>query len=81
MAIYESNARAAIADILPQNKRAIGYGAFGLTFGIAWMLGSAIYGYLYEISKISMIYFSLIAEIIALIFLLFTIAKIKRKFD
>jgi len=81
MAIYESNARAAIADILPQNKRAIGYGTFGLTFGIAWMLGSAIYGYLYEISKISMIYFSLIAEIIALIFLLFTIAKIKRKFD
>jgi MFS family permease len=47
MAIYESNARAAIADILPENKRAFGYGVFGLGFGVAWMIVSAIYGYLY----------------------------------
>jgi MFS family permease len=79
MAIYESNARAAIADILPENKRAFGYGVFGLSFGIAWMIGSAIYGYLYEISPSLMIYFALTTEILALIILFFVINLFKKK--
>jgi MFS family permease len=69
MAIYESNARAAIADILPENKRAFGYGVFGLGFGVAWMIGSAIYGYLYEISHSLIIYFAIITEAVAFILL------------
>ncbi|MCC5994365.1 MAG: MFS transporter [Candidatus Aenigmarchaeota archaeon] len=69
MAIYESNARAAIADILPENKRAFGYGVFGLGFGIAWMIGSAIYGYLYEISPSLIVYFAIITEAVAFILL------------
>jgi MFS family permease len=79
MAIYESNARAAIADILPENKRAFGYGVFGLGFGVAWMIGSAIYGYLYEISQSSMIYFALATEILALILLFIVIKSFKKK--
>jgi predicted MFS family arabinose efflux permease len=81
MAIYESNARAAIADILPENKIAFVYGVFGLGFGAAWMIGSAIYGYLYEISQSSMIYFTLTTEILALILLLLLLnhSKIKDK--
>jgi hypothetical protein len=77
MAIYESNARAAIADILPENKRAFGYGVFGLGFGVAWTVGSAIYGYLYEVSKSSMIYFAISTELVALALLLITIYKWK----
>jgi MFS family permease len=78
MAIYESNARAAIADILPENKRAFGYGVFGLGFGVAWTVGSAIYGYLYEVSQSSMIYFAISIESVALALLLITIYKWKR---
>jgi MFS family permease len=78
MAIYESNARAAIADILPENKRAFGYGVFGLGFGVAWTVGSAIYGYLYEVSQSSMIYFAISTELVALALLLITIYKWKR---
>jgi MFS family permease len=79
IAIYESNARAAIADILPENKRAFGYGVFGLGFGVAWMIGSAIYGYLYEISQSSMIYFALTTEILALILLFIVVKSFKNK--
>jgi MFS family permease len=79
MAIYESNARAAIADILPENKRAFGYGVFGLGFGVAWVIGSAIYGYLYEISQPSMIYFALTTEILALILLFIVVKSFKNK--
>ncbi len=79
MAIYESNARAAIADILPEQKRAFGYGAFGLAFGVAWMLGSVIYGYIYEIYQSTMLYFAVITEVVALILLLILITKFKKR--
>jgi MFS family permease len=79
MAIYEGNARATIADILPESKRAFGYGVFGFGFGIAWMIGSAIYGYLYEISPSSMIYFALATEILALILLFFVLKLFKKE--
>ena len=79
MAIYESNARAAIADILPGNKRAFGYGAFSLTFGIAWMLGSIIIGYLYENSPSLIILFVLISELVALLLLLNVVKSFRKK--
>ena len=79
MAIYESNARAAIADILPENKRAFGYGTFGLAFGLAWMIGSMIIGYLYEKSPSMIIFFVLIAELAALLLLLYTLKNFEKK--
>jgi MFS family permease len=79
MAIYESNARATIADILPESKRAFGYGVFGFGFGIAWMIGSAVYGYLYDVSPFSIIYFALATEILALIFLFFVLKLFKKE--
>jgi MFS family permease len=72
--IYESTARAAIADILPNENRAYGYGIFGLFYGTAWMSGSIIYGFLYQnfINYISL--FAIIIESTAFI-LLFITAK------
>jgi MFS family permease len=79
MAIYESNARAAIADILSESKRAFGYGVFGLVFGIAWMIGSAIYGYLYENIPFGMIYFVVFTELIASALLYILINKFRKR--
>ena len=70
MALYETNARAAIADILPESKRAFGYGVFGLVFGVTWMIGSLIYGFIYENYPPLMVYFALLVESLAFVLLI-----------
>ncbi len=41
MGAQESIIRAVVADIVPRNRRATGYGIFNTGFGIAWFAGSA----------------------------------------
>ncbi|MEM3833223.1 MAG: MFS transporter [Thermoprotei archaeon] len=77
MGIYESTARAAIADIVPQEGRAYGYGIFGAFYGVAWMLGSIIYGYLYESFIQYMTLFAIIIELLAFIILIITVKRFK----
>jgi MFS family permease len=64
--------RAAIASMVPSARRGSAYGLFGLTFGVAWFLGSVILGYLYDRSLHLLVVFSLACEILALLaFLVF----------
>jgi MFS family permease len=70
MGIYESTARAAIADIVPPEGRAYGYGIFGAFFGAAWMAGSIIYGYLYQNLVRLIIPYIAIVEFLAFVTLL-----------
>ncbi|MEM2910135.1 MAG: MFS transporter [Nitrososphaerota archaeon] len=78
MGIYESTARAAIADIVPIEGRAYGYGMFGAFFGMAWMVGSMVYGYLYQHGLVTlMVLFAIATESVAIIGLLTSI-KIRR---
>lgn len=55
----ESIMRAFAADLVHKDKRGTGYGMLNIWFGISWFLGSALMGYLYDISMTSMIVFSL----------------------
>lgn len=48
MGIHDSTMRAAVADFVPPHRRGGGYGTFTAIYGLAWMLGSAIIGLLYE---------------------------------
>ena len=50
--------RAVVADLIPMNKRGTGYGMLNLWFGIFWFLGSALMGYLYDVSIPALIAFS-----------------------
>lgn len=78
MGIYESTARAAIADIVPIEGRAYGYGMFGAFFGMAWMVGSMVYGYLYQHGLMTfMVMFAVATESVALIGLLISM-KVRR---
>jgi len=79
MALYETNARAAIADISPESKRAFGYGVFGLAFGITWMIGSLIYAFIYENFPFLMVYFVLLVESLAFALLVALIKMHKKK--
>jgi MFS family permease len=46
MGCFETIMRASIADLLPPEKRALGYGVYGLVYGASWAIGSFIYVYL-----------------------------------
>ncbi len=50
--------RAAIAGMVPMNKRSTAYGIFNAGFGLFWFLGSTLMGVLYDVSIPSLIIFS-----------------------
>jgi len=68
-AIYETNMRAAIADLVDMKSRGYAYGTFGLLIGISTMIGGIMYGYLYENVKDLIIPITLILSFISLVFL------------
>jgi MFS family permease len=47
MGIHDSTMRAAVADFVPANRRGAGYGTFTAVYGLAWLAGAALIGWLY----------------------------------
>jgi predicted MFS family arabinose efflux permease len=66
MGVHESIIPAAVAQMVPIQRRASAYGLFTAGYGIFWFLGSALIGILYGISLPALIAFSLVAELAAL---------------
>jgi MFS family permease len=50
MGAQESIMHAAIADMVPPERRGGAYGLFNTGFGIAWFVGSFLMGFLYDYS-------------------------------
>lgn len=70
MGAQESVMRAAIAEMVPANRRASAYGVFNAAYGLFWFLGSAVMGILYDVSLPALITFSVIAQLAAVPILL-----------
>ena len=68
MGAQESIMRAAVANMIPINKRGSGYGVFNAGYGIFWFLGSALMGILYDISIPALIAFSVITQLASIPF-------------
>lgn len=64
----ESIMRAVVANLVDINKRGTAYGLLNIWFGVSWFLGSALMGFLYDISLLSLIIFSMIAQLAAIPF-------------
>jgi predicted MFS family arabinose efflux permease len=63
--------KALLVDIIPAAKRATAFGLFDTGFGVAWFLGSAVMGFLYDRSIIALVIFSVLTQLAALpVFLL-----------
>ncbi|OPY72351.1 MAG: Major Facilitator Superfamily protein [Syntrophorhabdus sp. PtaU1.Bin058] len=73
----ESIMRAAIAGMVPVDKRATAYGIFNTGYGVFWFVGSALLGILYDLSLPSLIAFSMATQI-ASVPLLLIVKKISR---
>jgi MFS family permease len=66
MGVHESIIPAAVATMVPQQRRASAYGIFTAGFGVAWFVGSVIIGKLYDVSISALIMFSVVAQLVAI---------------
>ncbi|MCM8801292.1 MAG: MFS transporter [Candidatus Omnitrophica bacterium] len=67
MANHETVMRAGIADLVSVSHRGFAYGIFNTIYGIGWFLASSVMGFLYGISLIYLILFSIIMSVISLL--------------
>lgn len=62
----ESIMRAFVANIVQMNKRGTAYGILNIWFGVFWFLGSALMGFLYDVSLPALVLFSLGIQLAAI---------------
>jgi MFS family permease len=70
MGSLESIIKAALAEMVPRNRRATGFGLFNAGFGLFWFLGSVLMGFLYDFSLGALVAFSVTAQLLAIPFFL-----------
>ncbi|MFM2153143.1 MAG: hypothetical protein RL199_1578 [Pseudomonadota bacterium] len=63
MGVQESVFKAAVARLVPKDVRARAYGVFFAWFGLAWWVGSAAMGWLYDRSIPTLIGFSVVMQL------------------
>jgi MFS family permease len=67
MGIHESTMRAAVADLVPRERRGVGYGTFTAIYGLAWLAGAALIGVFYDVSIHAAIIFIVSIQVLALL--------------
>ncbi len=70
MGVHESTMRAAVADFVPAHRRGAGYGTFTAVYGLAWLVGAALIGLLYEHGSTAAALFVLGTQVVALVLLI-----------
>jgi MFS family permease len=50
MGIHETIMRAAVADLTPIERRGTAYGVFNTAYGLSWLVGSVLLGWLYQVA-------------------------------
>ena len=73
LGIHESTLRAAVADLIPPERRGFGYGIFNALYGVALLIGGSLLGLFYERSLALVVAFVLgaaVAAVLAFVFLL-----------
>jgi MFS family permease len=67
MSAQESVMRAAVAQLVPSERRGTGFGVFHTGYGLAWFAGSALMGWLYDRSVLALVTFSVLAQVAAMV--------------
>ena len=66
MGVHESIIPAAVATMVPHQRRPSAYGIFTGVYGVFWFLGSVIIGRLYDVSLPALLTFSIAAQLVAI---------------
>ncbi len=67
LGVQDATLRSGIAQVVSMNKRGTAFGAFNGVYGIAWFLGSATMGLLYDHSLLALVLFGMVAQATAAI--------------
>ena len=65
LGVQDAFLRSGIAQVVSMNKRGTAFGAFNGVYGVAWFLGSAVMGVLYDHSLAGLVVFGVMAQAIA----------------
>ncbi|MGA9778486.1 MAG: MFS transporter [Limisphaerales bacterium] len=71
MGAQDSLLKAVLSGVVPPDKRSTAFGVFDTIFGVAWFIGSAAMGWLYDQSITGLIVFSVLFQLAALPFFFF----------
>jgi MFS family permease len=66
MGVHESIIPAAVATMVPQQRRPSAYGIFTGVYGVFWFLGSVTIGRLYDVSLPALLAFSVATQLVAI---------------
>jgi len=66
MGVHESIIPAAVATMVPQQRRPSAYGIFTGVYGVFWFIGSVIIGRLYDVSLSALLTFAVAAQLVAI---------------
>lgn len=66
LGIHESVMPAAVATMIPHERRGMAYGMFTAVFGVAWFAGSAVEGGLYDQSILILVIVAMVAHLAAI---------------
>jgi MFS family permease len=67
MSAQESVMRATVAQLVPTERRGTGFGVFHTVYGLAWFVGSALMGWLYDRSVLALVSFSALTQLAAML--------------
>jgi len=79
MGAQESIMRAAVAEMTPHEHRGTAFGLFNMAFGVAWFAGSALMGWLYDISVPALVVFSVFVQLAAIPFFFLSARRLNRR--
>jgi cyanate permease len=65
MGVHEAIIPAAVAPMVPAERRASAFGLFTAGYGVFWLLGSAVIGSLYDVSLAATVAFCVLAQLAA----------------
>ena len=79
MGAQESIMRAAIAAMTPSDRRATAYGIFNAAYGLAWLMGGTLMGFLYDRHRFGwLLAFVAVTQLFALLLLLSALRRRER---
>jgi MFS family permease len=77
MGVHESIIPAAVAPMVPPQRRASAFGTFTAGYGIFWFVGSATIGILYDVSLSAVVAFCVITQLMAVPIFVWVGARIR----
>jgi MFS family permease len=72
LGVQESTLRAGVAGLVPSGRRASAYGVFAAAYGVAWLAGGTLLGFLYEQSLTALVVMCVAVQLSALLMLALT---------